>query len=261
MQIDLAPSCLSRLLHLDNPHRDRLAAYFGALDRTIRPPRNEIAYLFILFTNRCGSNYLAQLLASTGRFNEAGEYFNAETVLHHARRHRLRALPDYLDFLNRCVAMHGRLVVKLGIEHLALLAEAGLLQAMLPRAHLVLFEREDRLGQAISRAIACQNLRWTSRHQSALPDDQLRYSRSLIKLEWDKANLGNYLLRYVLGDLGVAACCTTYEDLLADPQAVIARIGAHVGERGLQIAPSRVSIERQATSLNEAWRTWYLRGE
>jgi LPS sulfotransferase NodH len=248
-------------LSLGNPHRDRLIAAFGPLRPDPGPVPTDLDFLFLLFTNRCGSNFLAQVLASTGRFNEAGEFFNADTVLSHADRNGLTSLPAYFGFVSRLVARGNRMTAKLGIEHIALLSEAGILDAILPRSRFILLERQDRLAQAISRLIAAQTLQWTSEQPRRVSDDRLVYARSRIEEEISRVELGNNLLRRFLTAAGVAPLHFAYEALVARPQSHLDEVAAWLPLPGLRFDPGRIRITRQANAVNVAWQQGYLAGD
>ncbi len=131
-------------------HRDAITQVFGPVrpEPGWTPP--DLDVLFLCFTNRCGSNYLAQLLATTGAFNVAGEFFNAPTVLTHAQERGLRSLPAYFSALSTLVPHTGRIAAKVVIGQLVTLADAGILDALRDRATYLFIERRDRLSQAIS---------------------------------------------------------------------------------------------------------------
>ncbi len=206
--------------------------------------------LFLCFTNRCGSNYLAQLLASTGAFNEAGEFFNAETVLQHAAALGLRSVPAYVAALPGLVPVRRFLAAKASADQLVMLADAGVLPL---GCQYVLLERQDRLAQAVSRVIASQNLRWTTAHAPALADEHLVYDGAAIALEMEKIANGNAALYAFFAANGLVPAHVTYEALLRDPQGVVDVIAARMGVAGLRIDPAAITIERQTGAVNVAW--------
>jgi LPS sulfotransferase NodH len=239
---------------IPSAHRPALETRFGGIrpDPGWEPPRQPM--LFLCFTNRCGSNYLAQLLASTGAFNEAGEFFNAETVLHHAARLGLRSLPAYVSALPHLVPARRFLAAKAGADQLVMLADAGVL---LPGATYVLLERQDRLGQAISRVIATQNGRWTTAHAALREDAALVYDAAAITDELDKIARGNAALYSFLAANGIRPVHVTYEQVVENPQAVIDQIGAALCAPGLRVDTGAVAIGRQATGVNAEWARRY----
>ena len=241
-----------------SPHRAALTHAFGQLrpEPGWGPP--DLDVLFLCFTNRCGSNYLAHLLATTGAFNEAGEFFNAPTVLEHAVPHGLRSLPAYFSALSGLVPHTGRIAAKAGIDQLVMLADAGILDALRGRATYLLLERQDRLGQAISRVIAWQNGRWTTAHASDVPDSALVFDRAAIDTELAAVAYTNAAFSLFFSVNGIVPVHITYEALLADPRPAVEAVAAAMGLPGLCPRPEKVTIHRQANAINAAWRRAYL---
>ncbi len=243
-----------QLRAIGSPHRDALERAFGPLLPAPgwRPP--DVDFLFLCFTNRCGSNYLAHLLATTGAFNEGGEFFNAPTVLEHAAARGLRSLPEYFSVLPELVSHRGRIVAKASVDQIVMLVDAGILPALGPRARYLLLERQDRLGQAISRVIASQNGRWTTAHASDVPDSALVFDRAAIEAEIAKIAHGNAGFYLFFAANGIVPLHTTYEAVVADPAPVVDAVAALMGTGRLRARPGRVRIGRQANAVNEAWR-------
>ena len=251
----------SPLRTLGFPHRDALARAFGPLLPVPGWTPPAMDFLFVGFTNRCGSNYLAHLLATTGAFNEAGEFFNAPTVLEHAAARGLRSLQGYFDALPALVPHTGRIAAKASIDQLIMLADAGILDALGPRVHYLLMERQDRLGQAISRVIASQTGRWTTAHWSDVPDSALVFDRVAIDTEIDKVARSNAAFYAFFAANGIVPVHTTYEAVLNDAAPIMDAIGAAMTLGPLRALPQKVAIGRQAGAVNAAWRAAYLRRE
>ena len=245
---------------LENGHRDALTAAFGALrpGEPFDPP--DLDYLFILYTNRCGSNFLASALASTGQLPQAGEIFNAETVRGHAQQRRLGSLRQYFTHLPDFVPHTAWLAAKLAVSHVDLLTEAGILPRIRSRTRFILLERQDRLAQAISRSIAWQNQQWTSEQAKAIPDAALVYARPCIEQQLRQIERENGLLYRFLTDAGATPFHLSYEALIADPASTIRAIGDWLGLPGLRFDPSRVPLTRQGNAVNAVWRRRYLQG-
>jgi len=248
-----------QLANLERFHRDALAQLFGA-----SPPGTAIDgtrhFLFICFTNRCGSNYLAHLLASTGRLNEAGEFFNAPTVTAHVRERRLPSLGAYVNFLSNRLDMNGWLVAKLGIEQLVMLTEARILDQIRNRTHFILIERRDRVAQAVSRLVAEQNYQWTSQQAARIPDDRLVYAREAITLHAASVEAQNFMFLRFFASNGIAPLHFAYEAVVADPQRALTEIGATLGIGALVSDPARIGIAPQDSPLKRAWYARYKAG-
>jgi LPS sulfotransferase NodH len=246
------------LRNISCEHRDAVTHALGPVrpEPGWAPP--DLDVLFLCFTNRCGSNYLAQLLATTDAFNVAGEFFNAPTVLKHAMERDLRSLPAYFSALSMLVPHTGRIAAKVVIGQLSMLADAGILDALRGRATYLLLERQDQLGQAISRVIAWQNGRWSSAHASDIPDSALLFDRAAIdtQLAW-VANENAAFSRFFFAN-GIVPMHVTYEDLLADPAPTIEAVAAAMRLTGLYARPEKVAIRTQANAINGAWRSAYL---
>jgi LPS sulfotransferase NodH len=238
---------------LRNFHREELICEFGSLAPRFDfiPPR--INYLLVLFTNRCGSNFLSQILASTGWFNEAGEFFNAETVREHARAQKLGSLQEYFSFLVKLVSQNGWIASKLTVDGLEVLAEAGILTGILQQSHFILIERQNKIAQAVSRVIAAQNQSWTSEQIKRVSDDHLEYSRSRIQDELGQIELETAWLYRFLRDVGAAPSHIAYEALVTTPQAHLDELTARLQLPKLTYDPTRVRIARQANTINRSW--------
>jgi LPS sulfotransferase NodH len=247
------------LAGLDRYHRDPLERLFGP-----NPPRSPIDpslnFLFICFTNRCGSNYLAQLIASTGVLNLAEEVFNAPTVQEHAAREGLPSLHGYLGFLGRRLTMSGWLTAKLGIEQLVMLTEAGILDGIIERSRFILIERRDRVAQAVSRLVAVQNRQWTSRHTATIPDRALVYSREGIEAQVATIAFHNHAFYRFFASNGLAPKHLAYEAVMQSPQQHLSDIGAWLGFERFIGDPAAMGIRRQDSDLKLAWRERYERG-
>jgi trehalose 2-sulfotransferase len=256
----LAPIVIPRQLAVvEQYHRVAMQAVFG-----LSPPATEIdpscRFLFICFTNRCGSNYLAHLLASTGRLNEAGEFFNGSTMVEHARRQHLRSLGEYLNFLLRGLTMSGWLAAKLGVEQLVMLIEAGLLDQIRDRSRFILIERRDRVAQAVSRLVAVQNRQWTSEQAALLPDDRLVYSREAVEVQLESITSQNHMWLRFFASNGIAPIHLAYEAVVEAPQRHLDEIGVQLGLRDFAGNPARIRIAPQDSPLKRDWAARYRAG-
>jgi LPS sulfotransferase NodH len=210
----------------------------------------------ICATPRCGSNYLSQLLASTGVLGRPREYFNAPG-------RRKYDDPDYpddprlqLDQVVSTGATSNRVYgVKVHAFQLAPLLEHVDPFAALPRVRAIRLRRDDALGQALSWARAHQ----TNQHRAGDPPegvatyDRARIDASLDFLARENAWWDDYLAR-----TGTRVLEIRYEDLEDDPQREVDRVAHFLGVRSALIRPDAVEVTRQRDDLSAAWRERYV---
>ena len=230
-----------------------LRAGIGALENLAAPDRRIV---MLCFTNRCGSNYLASSLASDGRLNMAREVLNTDYV------DETRAqTPGFAGFMAQIFAdnhVHGRWAVKVGCPHLEILGASGLLELWRDRIDYIFIERADRLAQAISWEIAVQTGQWDWTLPAA---GEPIYDRARIEGALQLFADFNRSFDLFFGTNGIVPAHVVYENYVADPPAVVRRVGDAIGLPGLVYDPRRVSTRRQAGSRNAEWRARYLNGQ
>ncbi len=243
-----------------NDHLDKLSAYFGPIEPRAASLPADTEYVFMCFTNRCGSNYLAGLLASNGRYNSANENLNADTVLYHSKLQGIDSFQDYFAWLAGAQRRAGHVFLKAAAPQIELLGRAGILAQIAGHSKFVLVERSDKLGQAISHLLAFATGRFSSRIQDGTDPAQVKFSRRHIDYVIDE--ICEYYRQFNLffARNGIVPVQVNYENLVADPKGQIALIGQQLGLMGLSIVPGNLRLERQAGPVNELWRRVYLEG-
>lgn len=250
----------AELSGLDRYHRDPLDRVFGP-DPPSAPIDPGMKFLFLCFTNRCGSNFLAELIASTGRLNRGEEVFNASTVQAHATEQGLRSLAEYVNFLCRRLNMSGWLTAKIGIEQLVMLTEAGILDQILARSRFILIERQDRLAQAISRLVAVQNGQWTSAQTTLKADEALIYDRAALEAQQADVAFQNQAFYRFFAANGLVPKHLAYEAIAQSPQEYLSDIGTWLGFESFVGDLSALRIHRQDSAVKHRWRARYEAGE
>lgn len=247
------------LAGIERYHRAAIAGLF-APEVPSRVPDPGLRFVFLCFTNRCGSNYLAELLASTAALNRAEEVFNGDTIVAHVRAQGLSSLSAYLDFLCRRLGLGGRFLSKIGLEQLLMLTEAGLLDQIGDRAQFLLIERQDKLAQAISLLVAIQTQQWTSRHSRRMGDEALVYDRHILTQQQALIAQQNFGFYRFFASNGIVPKHIAYEQLVEAPGAMITDIGDWLGLPGLRANPASIPIQRQESPVKAAWRQRYEAG-
>lgn len=230
---------------------DQFAAHYDHPTFEGRPK----VYL-IASTPRSGSHYLGHLLQASGQCGTPLEYLNP--VHQRAWEQKLDASgPEdvFRRLFRRRTSASGWFGIKAHWWQFDRYAANAGLQELLDIREYVRTLRHDRIGQAISLAIARQTNRWISfSSEDVAPVYRLEaVTAARDHLDREYAGWDEYFDRIGLRPLSVA-----YDDLVANPAGAVERV---YGALGLaSVAPTRpVSLPtRQATEANRVWRERYL---
>ncbi len=237
-------------------HERAIRAHFGAAlaDKAAGGEADTPETLFILFTNRSGSNLLAELLAASGQVNLAAEDLNQTSVI---ARSRAAGHATFEAYLRACRARQagGRFAIKAALPQYDFLARTGLLDRVFPRRRLLVTERRDKIAQAVSWSIASQTLAYRS---SDRPQAEAHYDAEAIRSFAHHAATLHRDLPFYLALRGEAWCQVIYEDLVDERAATLARVAAFLGWPPLAAEESRLTLRRQSGPLNAAFRERFL---
>lgn len=238
-----------------NPHLEQLAGYFGGIAPQAADIPDTLEFILLCFTNRSGSSYLAELLASDGLLPLAGENLNAETVIEHSKKHDFRSFQAYFAYLCQTTRRAGRVAIKITPAHLEILSRSGILDQIAGRSHFIVIERGDRLGQAISHLIAVQSGRFSA---SAEAGAAAEYDRNMLDLIMSYSINAYRDFAFFFGLNGIVPAHVLYEQLARDPEGCIAGLGQMLGIENLAINPANIRQSRQSGPLNARFRARYL---
>ncbi len=243
----------------NNDHLKNIEDFFGSITPGAIKIPTGTKFIFLCYTNRCGSNYVAELFASSGAYNLAGEDLNFDTVVDHSTSHGFKNFQEYFCFLVNMKTKSEVFFLKVAPPHLQLLEKAGILDQINSDSRFVLIERADKLSQAVSFAIAFATGKFTSSINGHTDEKDLKFSADLIN------NILNGLVEnYKMFDLffaknGIVPTNINYEQLVDSPAQYLDMINRHLGLDGLSVVPEHVRIERQAGAINALWRDLYLK--
>jgi trehalose 2-sulfotransferase len=214
--------------------------------------------VFICFTNRSGSNYLASLLASTGEFPAGREMFNVKAVTHACRKHGITSLDAYCRRQMQQQAHKRRFAAKVGLAQLLTLARLGYLGTVFPNPHFIHIQRYDIIAQAVSFMIATQNKAFSAKHQPVVKDEDLRYdgaqiARMMSRLSSRNIGFQDFLLRNRLPTFPLL-----YERLNDDPLASLTRIMGWLGVAMPDKLASCSTTQPQSSTVKDAWRDRFI---
>ena len=139
-----------------NFHGSKIIDYFG--DENVNLLNSEVdlerySPLFICFTNRSGSNAIAEDISSIDGFKFYGEMLNFDAVINNSKLHKISSFYYYLDWLfskNK----NKRPIIKCSYDQLIFLYNQGYLKNYFINSQFILLERRDLISQAVSHFIA-----------------------------------------------------------------------------------------------------------
>lgn len=205
--------------------------------------------VFICFTNRCGSNFFAQAIASDGQLRQADEFICWDTVRALSEKHEHRSLIEYLNWLAEDqLSPSGYFACKLSLSHLLLLFEEGVLDQWRDSAKFIFLYREDIIAQAVSLNVAWHTKQWTSEDRVG-PVDVPFKTDQLFEIARSIA-LRNAYFPMVFELLGIEPMVISYEDFSADTVKWTSEVGRFLGLSNLNFVPEKVRYRKQADSGN-----------
>ena len=266
MDHNLLQSLGQGLYPTQSVHSKEIEAHFGSsLVRDLTDAELELlgkAHIYlVVFTNRCGSNYLVELLhLMHAGIRRRGEVFNAQRVIAETQRHGHATFVDYLLALVREHAQDGRVGYKISIHQLFWLTRLGLLEPF-ASVKLVNSKREDLLAQAVSHHKARSTGQWHSEMaaKNAAPVEYSRDKllRSLFNIASARGLLDYYCAMHQLPRIDV-----TYEELVSDPMAQLQRLADFLAISTFApetIDLSDVEIKQQRDEFNDRLRETFSR--
>jgi len=211
----------------------------------------------ICATPRSGSNYLCQLLASTGQLGNPLEYFNTVGRRKHSDPNYPKDPLAQIDIIRSTGATpNGIYAVKvLPLQYRRASKRADPFHTM-PNLKFLRLRRRDVIGQAISLSRARQTGQITSSDRARKTPvydaaDIMNCIRTVRAMEasWDR----------VMRELGVEPLTLEYEDVMRDPQAAVDRVAALMGLAALPpINPALIHVTVQRDHESDAWRQRFL---
>lgn len=209
------------------------------------------ALVVIAFTNRSGSNLLAEYIRICGSVNPLHEPLNAPRVRKMRLDSQARTFPAHVSWLaGKGFCGASTYLVKASWEQILMLLRWRI-DRMFTSLRIIHIERLDVLAQAVSFSIAAQTGRWTSEQpgNGASP----HYDRADILKRLEFIRLGNGMIRQMCSVLEIDTIRVTYEDLLDRPVAEVQRVHDWMGVPFGTFDIGHAGLERQATERNSAF--------
>ena len=205
--------------------------------------------LFLIFANRSGSNYLAQILQSTGLFNFAGEMFNHKTLDKKIDELGLKNIGNYYDYI-KSLNYNGNLCVKASIFQYLFLHFSGALDIYFPNRKLIIVQRDDKIDQSVSHWIAVHTEQWTST-QALKPDSTVVFDKDRIITMISNSFLIEKDTRMALSIIKNDYLSVNYEEFTNYPDFALRRIFDFCAlDSKIEIDVKRITLKKQASELN-----------
>jgi LPS sulfotransferase NodH len=220
------------------------------------PPLADRGYM-ICATPRSGSNYLCQLLASTGQLGHPLEYFNTAGQRKDTDPKYPKDPRAQIDIVRSMGATpNGIYAVKvLPLQYQRARKKVDLFHE-LPNLKFLRLRRRDLLGQAISLSRVEQTGQiMASDRARRKPIYDAQYIRSCIRALQARESIWDQ----VMIEFGVQPLTVEYEDVMRNPQSAVDQVAALMGLAALPpINPALVLVTVQRDGESEAWRQRFL---
>ena len=243
---------------MENIHRSLLQSYFGDRYWDKLTVGGDTVFLFLCFTNRSGSNFFAEVLASTGAINRADEFYNAGTVIDNSRNHGLSSPQAFINYIVRRLSKNKIFVSKIAVEQIIVLTEIGLLDQVLPRSHFILLERSDKLAQAISLVLAEMTGSWSAQQAVSAGNTEPDFDRQRIENAIQYLTNQHKSFELFFAENGLVPLQITYERFRSEPQQHLNYVLTMLSLNSLSINPNSLMLTPQTTKQNSDWRHRYL---
>ena len=206
--------------------------------------------LFLCFTNRCGSNHIAEAIASSNSMNIPGEKLNYNVVISHSKREGLNSYAEYLTWLITNTSDSTNVFgVKCSASQLIYLFNNGIIES-LNDVRFLHVRRHNIFKQAISRSIAVQTGQWTSK-QDKDENSVLNFnSEDLVKFAI-AISQQNSLFETLFKLWGANYIQVFHEDFLKNKVDHISDIGKFLDVHDMKYIEDKISLKKQGNSLND----------
>lgn len=204
--------------------------------------------VLLAFSNRSGSNLLGDYLRSAG-LSGFHEQLNYPTIIETANRENLNSLQDYIKFVAGGSNLFG---MKASTDQISMALRLNIANMFggLKVVHII---RTDAIGQAISFSIADQTKQWTSA-QAALPGVEPHFRYDDISRRLNSALAHRVAVPFLCQLFNIPYLSIFYESLVADPHAVMQKIGKFLGRDLSGWQPPTPTISKQANELNDQFK-------
>lgn len=241
-------------------HEDEIVKYFDSdFVNVLKKDDRFLSFIpfIVCFTNRSGSNTICEDISNIPGCGYARERLNLPCIISYSKNNKLLSLSDYLYwvFERQNCENPG---LKLSIDQLIFLYEAGVLQNCLKNCRFIVTTRRDILEQAISFYIASETKQWTSKH-NALKDPPEFNEEKILSIMNNIASANSRIFRF-MSLTGAPFIEVVYEDYVLDRSDKIFSIAEFMGcdSKSFSIKSYNKVLKKQSTDLKENYKNIFL---
>ncbi|WP_395337661.1 Stf0 family sulfotransferase (plasmid) [Novosphingobium sp. BL-8H] len=217
------------------------------MDGKIRDSCKNFNYIFILFTNRSGSNLLASCISSSNNFNTPAEFLNHDEVEKALEIDpSLRTVGDYFSAIALNDNVDGTFCAKLSCDHLFVLCASGVMAQIVNKSTFVLIERSDKIDQAMSLILAVKRNIWSAckERPETIAETHNVEVQDIIDVCYSIVDQNNILESFMIDSMA-SSLKVLYEDLVVNPISCLDRISEKIG-KPIPYVARNVAMKKQA---------------
>lgn len=241
-------------------HEKKILDYLGQ-ENVVNSIKNQghdnMANVFICFTNRCGSNFFAEVLESTSFFPSSGEFFNWEAIIKNSKQQNLQSLDEFCLFLIRQRQKNNFFISKVGYQQLFMLSKYGQIPNIINNPKFIWIRRRDVISQAVSLVIADQTKKWTSYHS---PTEEITpvYKMDSILLSVSNIIQANTMFETYLRMFNAEYLEIIYEDFCSQTLDHMREICSFVQQDFKMPNLKKIKTKVQRNSINKEFKEKFL---
>lgn len=239
------------------PHEGRIKDIFdGRVRFEGAEPEFPRRLVILAFTNRSGSNLMAEYMRQAGHVAGVGEFLNHDIVTRHMVEKSITSFPDYIRELHDRLCVDGAdgggraLGLKASWDQMAMLLRWNI-TGMFPDVTVIHVIRHYLVAQSVSYGIALQTKAWTSRHSSLETEPELsRRDIARSTVDFHRANL---IIRLLSESFAMQRLDIGYEQIVNNPQGSVPRVLRAAELAGPNWTPRPPGLAKQADDRNTAF--------
>jgi len=228
-------------------HRQGFIDAFGDKMQVRSDLRFDRDLIILAFTNRSGSNHLAELMRQSKKVCAIHEDLNQDQVQRVMQDDRLQDISDFfVEIVERGGEPDAAFGVKASAEQIRILHETGFVKCF-NSVKTIRIRRRDRISQAVSLFVARRTRQWTASMSSV--DACLSYDFDTLRKALHDIQAMESALDLLLGALQLPVVDVFYEDLCDDRGRELRRISDFLGVEIPFAEPTL--MKKQATRVKD----------